>query len=103
MTYAEDDGLETASAYDCETGCPVKMLDDQSGVLTSGVGSVMNASGKGYRPNAFGAESRAPGTEMISYGDSGGASRFYPQFETEDELLAWLARLMGGGQVLRDG
>lgn len=27
------------------------------------------------------------------YGDSGGASRFFPQLRDEDELLAWLTRL----------
>lgn len=53
------------------------LLDEQSGVLTSGTGAVMKASAKGYAPNALGKESRPAGTKMIEYGDSGGASRFF--------------------------
>ena len=53
------------------------LLDEQSGVLTSGTGAVMKASAKGYTPNALGKESRPVGTKMIEYGDSGGASRFF--------------------------
>ena len=55
-------------------------LDAQSGTLHSGSGAVKrqtaaNRSGNGGA--AFGAESRPEGTPMISYGDSGGASRFF--------------------------
>jgi hypothetical protein len=30
------------------------------------------------------------------HGDSGGASRFYPQFASFPEALDWLAKLIGG-------
>jgi len=55
-------------------------LDGQSGTRVSGSGAVKrqtaaNRSGNGGA--AFGAESRPEGTPMISYGDSGGASRFF--------------------------
>lgn len=56
------------------------MLDEQSGTLKSGDGNVMRESGAdraGNRSAAYGAESRPAGTPMITYGDSGGASRFF--------------------------
>lgn len=61
-------------------------LDQQTGILTSGSGSVKRASSSdsaGNRSAAYGAESRPAGTEVVSYGDSGGASRFFPTFHYE--------------------
>jgi hypothetical protein len=55
-------------------------LDEQSGTLKSGTGAVKRASASdtgGNRGAALGAESRPAGTEMVSYGDVGGASRFF--------------------------
>jgi len=65
---------------DCAPGCPVAGLDAQSGTLTSGTNTVKRASGKGraVQSVSIGAESRPDGTPMIFYGDSGGASRFFP-------------------------
>lgn len=102
------------------------VLDRQSGVLTSGTGAVKRASSAdrdGNRGAALGKESRPEGTEMISYGDSGGASRYFPTFRYEAkapgserpevngvahatvkplELMRWLVRLVTrrGGHVL---
>ncbi len=53
------------------------MLDEQSGELTSGTGSIRNATAAGYAPNAYGKESRPAGSPCIEYGDTGGASRFF--------------------------
>lgn len=102
------------------------VLDEQTGVLTSGTGAVKRASSAtrdGNRGAALGKESRPEGTEMVSYGDSGGASRFFPTFRYEAkapgserpevdgvahatvkplELMRWLVRLVTrpGGRVL---
>jgi DNA methylase len=100
-------------------------LDRQSGVLTSGDGAVNRQSAKGgARSASIGAESRPEGTPMISYGDSGGASRFFPVFRYQAKagsaerpraadgnahptvkslpLVQWLVRLITppGGLVL---
>lgn len=101
-------------------------LDEQTGTLTSGTGAVKRASSAtrdGNRGAALGKESRAEGTEMVSYGDSGGASRFFPTFRYEAkapsserpevdglahatvkplDLMRWLVRLVTrrGGHVL---
>jgi hypothetical protein len=34
------------------------------------------------------------GVESLNYGDDGGASRFFPQFQDRQELLAWLKTLV---------
>lgn len=53
--YCDEDGNETVEAWQCVDGCPVKILDEQSGVSRSGV------------------ERQPRGTD----GDKGGASRFF--------------------------
>jgi len=76
---------ELVDVWDCEPGCPVAAMDGQSGVLTSGTGAVKRASSRdahGNRGAAYGAESRPAGQAMISYGDSGGASRFFRQVKS---------------------
>lgn len=47
------------------------------GDKTSGTGAFVKDSARGYKPNAYGTESREAGTPMISYGDTGSASRFF--------------------------
>ena len=73
---------ELVDVWDCQPGCPVAAMDAQSGVLTSGIGAVKRLSSRdaeGNRGAAYGAESRREGEPMISYGDTGGASRFFRQ------------------------
>ena len=53
------------------------LLDEQSGILTSGTGAVKKSTSKGSQAKAYGKESREIGTPNIEYGDSGGASRFF--------------------------
>lgn len=62
---------------ECSPNCPVFILNQQSGILTSGTGAVKKSSGTGYQGNALGKESRPVGTPNVEYGDSGGASRFF--------------------------
>lgn len=91
-------------------------MDRQSGTLTSGTGAVKRATGKGYQPDTLGGkESREVGTPNIEYGDTGGASRFFPVFRYQAkapqkerpkvdgiahptckplELMRWLVRLV---------
>jgi len=100
MTYAEEDGLETASAWECEEGCPVKILDDLSGILHSAIGKPGLQKSTSANVNFNGNAYSTPGVNQ--WGGSGGASRFYPQFANEAGLLDWLHRLTGGGTILRD-
>jgi site-specific DNA-methyltransferase (adenine-specific) len=64
--------------WECIEGCPVRALDEQTGTLTSGQvadGVMRNTTGGGGYHGNFGA------VPLTGYGDSGGASRFFPQFE----------------------
>lgn len=74
-------GTEEVPVFQCVPSCPVRLLNEQSGVLTSGTGAVKRTTGTGHRPTTFGVENRPEGTPMIEYGDTGGASRFFPSFE----------------------
>jgi DNA modification methylase len=59
-------------------------MDRQTGTLTSGSNNFIRESSADFSGNtspAYGAESRPAGQQMISYGDTGGASRFFPCFK----------------------
>jgi len=64
----------------CVEGCPVKQLDKQTGILVSGKDvnpTSSNVSGFfGKKDNYYSAAS--------NFGDSGGASRFFKQFQDEE-------------------
>lgn len=78
--YADPDGLETVAAWECVKGCPVKVLDEQSGITPgrwahgeSNIGSAGYAGGfKGQRK------------DPDYYKDTGTASRFFPQFPADE-------------------
>jgi len=68
---------ETIERWACVAECPVRQLDDQAGISSSGSGAVKRKSAKGHKGSVYGPDSRPEGTEMISYGDTGHVSRFF--------------------------
>jgi hypothetical protein len=88
--YADEDGLETVPEWECVEGCPVPILDAVSGELTSGARQP-TANPRTSNSRSGGAFRGAPGC----IGSSGGASRFYPQFENDVALIDWLSELVG--------
>jgi site-specific DNA-methyltransferase (adenine-specific) len=71
------DGKETIEAWECVDGCPVKALDTQSGTLKSG---------KDVNPtegpvSGFFGQTMPYYSKDANYGDEGGASRFFSQFD----------------------
>jgi DNA methylase len=77
--YADADGTETVTAWACEEGCPVALLDRQSGELTSGA---LDRSRITAPNRTYGA---APRTLTGTYApDQGGASRFFATFAHTD-------------------
>lgn len=70
--YANSEGKETVEAWNCTEGCPVKELDDQSGV-SSYTGGNTGRHGKTSSGNYKGLDSK----QRIGFGDTGGASRFF--------------------------
>jgi len=84
-SFKSTEGGEIEEAvYECADGCPVKALDEQSGMLTSGSGAVVKATAKGYQWNTYKERTTPVGTPQVSHDDSGGASRFFPQFEGQE-------------------
>jgi DNA modification methylase len=86
-TYAGADGTEAVQAYVCEPGCPVAVLNTQSGESASRIGRPRKsaAAGNGYGMTHTGAE----------YADAGGASRFFPQLNWDpdtDDLFRYCAK-----------
>ena len=90
--YADPDGTEAVDSWRCEPGCVVAALDAQAGERTSGV-----KVGGGYKHDGGFADGRGGGLSAdgtACYGDTGGASRFFPQFEADypAEVFRYVAK-----------
>ena len=70
MTYGDADGTETVEAWQCVEGCPVRMLDEQSGESKSGIERLPRGTG-----GMWTGKTNTPCGPQ--YGDKGGASRFF--------------------------
>jgi hypothetical protein len=102
LGYVGEGGLETVTAWQCASGCPIAALDAQSGTLTSGR---MKAGQQRVRSHGKGGyHDNMPDTATLHdiAGDSGTASRFFTQVTSLDELLAHVQNLILplGGQCL---
>jgi hypothetical protein len=97
--HADADGKETIAIWACQEDCPASILDRLSGDLPAGI-AVRHRSGG----NTFGGNALKPAMADMSYGDKGGASRFYPQFATPWDLLNWLRMLVAApdGKTLEE-
>ena len=86
--HGDEDGLETLDNWQCQPGCPVAALDEQSGSLTSG-----KAPEGGLRRNTdkqravFGAFAGQTIETATLYGDTGGASRYFKQVHEPAEMM----------------
>ena len=87
--HADKEGKETVPNWACVDRCPVKNLDGQSGVLKSGA---MMGSYKMWGRN--GIYSGANEYSATTYGDSGGASRYFKQVTRFRDLLDYLTTLI---------
>ena len=74
--YADKNGEETIENWDCHEDCPIRILDEQSGVSKSGKNAVRTSDG--FNENAYGKGIGVKaGQNNGEYGDKGGASRFF--------------------------
>lgn len=73
LSYTDPNGLETVENWECHPDCAVFLLDKQSGVLKSGKDNIRSKEGFFVEHGGLG----GAGDVQVSYGDSGGASRFY--------------------------
>lgn len=79
--FADADGLETIDAWECEPTCPCRVLDEQTGVLTSG-GKSGAVYGRQQDPvSCYGTGLNWVTSPAIS--DTGGASRFFKQVQAD--------------------
>ena len=133
-THGDSEGNETLQVWECVEGCPAQVLDGQSGISKSSGGSgpkSTGALGKRVYGGGFDAEHGhgGLGANAGGVGDTGGASRYFNQFDppfmympkssTRERsgglghrnphptvkpinLMAWLVRLVtpAGGVVL---
>jgi len=80
--YSDSEGKETIPAWDCEPDCPVVDLDNQSGELTSGV--MKAGTDAGHRLRVY-SDNGGYAMSKDTYGDKGGASRFFFQISQNQE------------------
>lgn len=73
-SYTDENGEETVEDWECVDGCPVKMLDEQSGLTRSGKVKSDKDAYSGQSVTGF---IRGVSNQNNQYGDSGGASRFF--------------------------
>jgi len=76
--YADESGMEETPNWVCVEGCPVKALDEQSGVSQSPSTYTRSVASGNLMVWGEGVGDKA-GVESLNYGDSGGASRFFKQ------------------------
>jgi hypothetical protein len=82
------------SAGQCHEACPIRQIDAQSGILTSGVVAPHHRRNNTTSPSDGGYRGHFGVSALIGYGDSGGASRFYPQFDSLVACVTWLQTLL---------
>jgi hypothetical protein len=77
--------------WKCVPNCAAPYLDALSGISTSRVGQPRSSSvpGRGWGMTKTGAE----------YSDTGGASRYFPQFKCSEEMIDWLSTLLDSHPV----
>jgi len=84
-SHVGEDGLEMVENWQCIEGCPVRELDEQSGDRPSTLtgradpGKAQPHPGKEMNPNSTFLGERSYHSDV--YADSGGASRFFSQFD----------------------
>ena len=80
------DGIEEAPLWACSDSCVIPQIDLQSGTTSSN---------PNVRHNKAGSPTfKLTPIDAIGYADRGGGSRFFPQFKTREEALAWIEKLI---------
>jgi DNA modification methylase len=78
--YVDEDGMETVEDWSCVEGCPVRLMDEQSGMRRDGVAGPRSSgigSANAYSPSATNESGIG---QAQGYGGEGGASRFFAAF-----------------------
>jgi hypothetical protein len=75
--HGNGDGTETVIEWECEPGCPVALIDEQSGVLHARGNKTATKQGGFLRNWRDGESEGAASLGGVNSGDAGGASRYY--------------------------
>ena len=75
--FADENGEETVENWICVDDCPVKILDEQSGILKSGKMTPEHNRTTNESPNGIYGKFDVNHPLAETYGDTGGASRFF--------------------------
>jgi hypothetical protein len=92
--HADAEGKETVPLWKCQDDCPVKILDLQTGDRPSTLTGRADPTKVHGNPGDNHGSSLFGGGNSNVYADSGGASRFFPQFKDDEELFGWMRRLL---------
>lgn len=77
----DEDGQEDVDVYECVDGCPVKILDEQSGELGNNArANKSRVAGSQDNSQSYSGFDAPPPT-AFGVADTGGASRFFPSFD----------------------
>jgi site-specific DNA-methyltransferase (adenine-specific) len=76
FNYADENGQETIENWNCHEDCPIRILDEQSGVSKSPKTYKRNSDGINDKIYGQGIGEKS-GKDSINFGDTGGASRFF--------------------------
>jgi len=90
--FGDEAGLETVAAWECQPDCPVRIMDEQSGLSMSKSGGTTTKALGIINDDAW----KARELPRTGHDDAGGASRFYPQFSDLGGALDWLVKLVNG-------
>lgn len=76
--YADADGKETVEAWECEDGCPVKKMGEQSGKAGAG-GQASGPTCRKWGTKGIFGDAKGDGKDAPFHADEGTASRFFKQ------------------------
>lgn len=74
IQLGDENGMEEVPVWECHSDCPIRLLDEQTGTLTSGKANAFEGE---YKASVYGKFAHNTINPETIYADSGGASRFF--------------------------
>ena len=74
--FADPDGTETIPSYECEEDCPIKLMNEQSGISKSATGGTK-------RKSSIFLANNNDNLPWHNFGDTGGASRYFKNIDPD--------------------
>jgi len=90
LGIGDENGMENVQSWECSEGCPVRGLDAQSGILKAGALGLYESDSAGVTLG----RTLTGNTSGTYAATSGGASRFFKNVSSEEELDSYLTDLI---------